>query len=60
VSNWTYVAIAYTVVWGSLAVYALLLARRVSQAQDIARRLNTPDSQEKEQDGAACDAPPAP
>jgi hypothetical protein len=96
VSNWTYVAIAYTVVWGSLAVYALLLARRVSQAREVARRLgeaesdNVPqgtasgtrtearatsgppydgsargwseadDIDRKEQDGARCDAPPAP
>ena len=38
-SNWGYVAIAYTVVWGSLALYALLLARRVSQARKLAQQL---------------------
>jgi hypothetical protein len=97
VSSWTYVAIAYTVVWGALAVYALLLARRVAQAKEVERRLEDTDSGagkrasasrpytrrpydadrsgtagddrgrhaegdggQKEQDGAACDAPPAP
>lgn len=38
-SNWGYVALAYTVVWGSLAAYAVLLARRVIQARQIARQL---------------------
>jgi hypothetical protein len=32
------------VVWGTLAGYALVLARRVTQAQDVADTLrNTPD-----------------
>ena len=38
-SNWAYVAIAYTVVWGSLAVYAVFLARRVAQARKAVQRL---------------------
>lgn len=38
-SNWAYVAIAYTVVWGSLAVYAVVLARRVAQARRAVQRL---------------------
>lgn len=38
-SNWWYVAIAYTVVWGALALYGLALARRVTQAQRVADRL---------------------
>lgn len=39
VSNWGYVAIAYTVVWGGLALYGLLMARRVAQAQRVSERL---------------------
>jgi hypothetical protein len=61
-SNWGYVAIAYTLVWGSLAVYAVLLARRVAQARALTRTLR--DSLEGntrvvDEDGAACDTPPA-
>lgn len=39
VSDWAYVAIAYTVIWGALALYALVLARRVSQAREVSSRL---------------------
>lgn len=63
VSDWAYVAIAYTIVWGSLAVYALLLARRVAQTRDVAQRLSDElksGSQSVERDGAVCDTPPAP
>lgn len=62
-SNWAYVAIAYTVVWGSLAVYALLLARRVTQAREVDRVLRDSARAETEgerQDDALCDVPPAP
>ena len=75
-SNWAYVAIAYTVVWGGLAVYGVALARRVAQARRVARELNevvqgspahsAPPHPEgtrhsvDEQDSAVCDAPPAP
>ncbi|MGI8824266.1 MAG: hypothetical protein ACR2JC_01210 [Chloroflexota bacterium] len=38
-SNWGYVTIAYTVVWGSLAIYAIVLARRVAQGREVARAL---------------------
>ncbi len=38
-SDWAYIAIAFTVVWGGLAVYALVLARRVTQAAEVERRL---------------------
>jgi hypothetical protein len=38
-SNWGYVTIAYTIVWGSLAVYALVLARRVAQARSTVVKL---------------------
>jgi len=44
VSDWAYVAIAYTLVWGSLALYALFLARRVSQAREVSRRLRDSSS----------------
>lgn len=62
-SNWHYVAIAYTVTWGSLAVYGLLLARRVIQAREVERalrRTQIESTHATEQDGALCDAPPAP
>ena len=35
VSNWVYVAIAYLVVWSAIAAYAVILARRVTQTQDV-------------------------
>lgn len=69
-SDWAYLVIAYTVVWGALALYALLLARRVTTATALARALR--DAAEEEggsvtqerssggEDGAVCDAPPAP
>jgi hypothetical protein len=63
VSDWGYVAIAYTVVWGSLAVYAVILARRVAQANRVARRLREAGQTKSQADGpdsAICDAPPAP
>jgi hypothetical protein len=62
-SNWAFVAIAYTLVWGSVALYALLLARRVAQARGVTRILQESvqnDGQAVEKDGAACDTPPAP
>lgn len=42
--SWGYVALAYVVVWGALAVYALILAWRVTQAQRVADSLD--DSQD--------------
>jgi hypothetical protein len=63
VSDWVYVAIAFTAVWGALAFYALLLARRVTQAREVAdnlRRAAEGTPPVTEQDGTACDAPPAP
>lgn len=64
-SNWAYVAIAYTVVWGALALYALLLVRRVAQAREVERHLNQAQQSElrgpeSEQESVACDVPPAP
>ncbi|GAC1443289.1 MAG: hypothetical protein NVSMB52_01480 [Chloroflexota bacterium] len=62
-SNWAYVAIAYTLVWGSLAAYALLLSRRVTQACEVAKILQESVESGRplhDQDGVACDAPPAP
>jgi hypothetical protein len=64
VSDWAYVAIAYTVVWGSLAVYAVMLARRVAQGREVARTLrestDATDDQAIEQDNAACDGQSVP
>lgn len=40
VSNWVYVAIAYLVVWSALAAYAIILARRVTQTQDVVDTLH--------------------
>lgn len=60
-SEWTYVAAAFTIVWGSLAIYAIILARRVSQAQQVARALREGldrQSPALDQDVAACDVPP--
>lgn len=62
-SNWDYVAIAYTVGWGSIAAYALVLARRVTQARRVAQSLKDATQTETEpimQDTAVCDGPPAP
>jgi hypothetical protein len=55
VPDWAYIAMAYTVVWGALAGYALLLARRVTQAEMVDQRLQEPGP---ERDGA-CEVPPA-
>jgi hypothetical protein len=55
VSNWGYVTIAYTVVWGSLAVYAIVLARRVSQAREVAARLRDAAYREEAPTGTAPD-----
>lgn len=45
-SNWGYVAIAYVIVWGTLAAYALIMARRVTQARDVVDTLQ--DSSESD------------
>jgi len=63
VSDWGYIALAYTVVWGSLAVYAVILARRVAQARHVSRVLREslePAADPEHGDSAVCDAPPAP
>jgi hypothetical protein len=62
VSNWAYVAIAYTAVWGALAIYGLLLARRVTGARDVENTLqHALDSRSEEVDNAVvCDTPPVP
>jgi CcmD family protein len=63
VSNWAYVTIAYLAVWGGLAVYAVILARRVTQAKEVADALRDALEQSPEtpdQESAACDTPPVP
>ena len=57
-SDWWYVAIAYTIVWASLALYALLLARRVMQAHDVTEGMQ--GERTDDEDSVVCDAPPAP
>lgn len=60
-SDWTYVAAAFTIVWGSIAIYAIVLARRVSQARAVARTLREGldrQSSALDQDAAACETPP--
>jgi len=62
VSNWAYVAIAYTVVWGALAVYALVLARRVTQARRVSRGLRDTLAgkiEADQQDNQLCETPDA-
>ncbi|MDQ2741842.1 MAG: hypothetical protein M3Z66_06045 [Chloroflexota bacterium] len=62
-SDWAFVAAAWTIVWGSLAMYAVVLARRVTQAREIARHLRRElDRSERkaEGDSVLCDTPPAP
>jgi hypothetical protein len=64
VSSWTYVALAYTIVWGALAAYAVVLARRVTQARQVAKHLQetldrADDEGAREEDGL-CDGQPAP
>ena len=62
-SDWAYVALAFTVVWGALAIYALVLARRVTQARIVADKLREAPQAEmppQDRDSAVCDAPPAP
>ncbi len=58
-SSWGYVALAYAIVWGSLALYALFLARRVTQSQKVERQLQEGLAESPtEQQNTICDAPP--
>ncbi len=56
-SEWGYVAASFTLVWAALVIYALILARRVSQARQVDQQLR--ETVEGE-DTAACDVQPAP
>jgi CcmD family protein len=61
VSDWFYVTLAFAVVWGGLAMYALMLARRVTQAGRIEQSLRSALREDQEgSDAPVCDAPPAP
>lgn len=54
-SDWSYVAIAYTLVWGGLAAYAVVLARRVYQANVLERQLMLSAGASDTLEDAACD-----
>jgi hypothetical protein len=54
-SDWSYVAIAYTIVWGGLAAYALALARRVYQANALDRQLSVLSSASDGGESDTCD-----
>lgn len=56
-SEWGYVAASFTLVWAALVIYALVLARRVTQTQRVDERLRQAVEGE---DTAACDVQPAP
>jgi CcmD family protein len=59
VSDWGYIVIAYVAVWGALAVYALVLARRVRQAEIVARKLRDALAEERRpENDLLCEAPP--
>jgi hypothetical protein len=62
VSNWGYVAIAFLAVWGSLALYALTLARRVTQARRVAAGMRDAISSaptDAENESVVCETPHA-
>lgn len=62
-SNWSYVAIAYTAVWGGIALYAVALARRVTQARRVADALRDAlehGQEPADQESGVCDTPPVP
>lgn len=57
VSDWGYVTLAFTIVWAALAVYGLLLARRVTQAERAVKALS--DAVDGPAgDNTVCDVPP--
>jgi hypothetical protein len=61
--DWSYVALAYVVVWGAVALYAWTLWHRITQARITAapsrRGETTSDSTAAEGD-LVCDAPSSP
>ena len=62
-SNWSYVAIAYIAVWGGLALYAVALARRVTQAgrvSDALRDALEHGEEPPDREATVCDTPPVP
>lgn len=58
-SEWGYVAFAYVLVFGVLAGYTLLLARRVTQAQEVEEALRE-DAGRDEGEDVVCDGHPVP
>jgi hypothetical protein len=55
--EWGYVAVSFILVWGALVMYALLLARRVTQAHLVEESLRNAAGGE---DTPVCDVQPAP
>lgn len=60
--DWLYVALAYLVVWGAIALYTWALKRRIVQARAVAEYAGqvAEGSPGAAQEGLECDAPPAP
>lgn len=47
-SEWSYVVAAYLIVWGALAGYALVLARRVTRTKEVDEALRESELRESE------------
>jgi CcmD family protein len=63
VSDWTYVVLAYAVVWSALATYTLVLRRRIARANasvEHVRRTTDERSSTAAQEEPACEAASVP
>lgn len=61
--DWFYVVLAYAVVWGAVATYALVLQRRIAQARAGAERMRQAIDERGSTVGRedpACEAPSVP
>ena len=61
--DWSYVALAYTAVWGTVACYAVLLQRRITRSRaGVQRTRQTTDEfrSRARQEEPACDLVSAP
>lgn len=50
-SNWAYVVVAYSLVWGAMGVYSLLLLRRIGRARRRASQHRDPAGHEQRSAG---------